>query len=137
MNKITVVANIKAPLKMVWKCWTDPSHVINWNFASNDWHCPSAENTLTVGGEFHYIMAAKDESFSFDFWGKFVHIEEERLIEIMLGDGRKMSLMFESVGDETRVTETFDPEDTNPLELQKAGWQAILDNFKKYTEAGF
>lgn len=122
---------------MVWKCWTDPSHVINWNFASNDWHCPSAENTLSVGGEFHYIMAAKDESFSFDFWGKFVHIEEERLIEIMLGDGRKMSLMFESVGDETRVTETFDPEDTNPLELQKAGWQAILDNFKRYTEAGF
>ena len=137
MNKINVVANIKAPLKMVWKCWTDPSHVINWNFASNDWHCPSAENTLSVGGEFHYIMAAKDESFSFDFWGKFVHIEEERLIEIMLGDGRKMSLMFESVGDETRVTETFDPEDTNPLELQKAGWQAILDNFKRYTEAGF
>ena len=137
MNKINVVANIKAPLKMVWKCWTDPSHVINWNFASNDWHCPSAENTLTVGGEFHYIMAAKDESFSFDFWGKFVHIEEEKLIEIMLGDGRKMSLMFESVGDETTVTETFDPEDTNPLELQKAGWQAILDNFKKYTEAGF
>ena len=137
MNSITVKANIKAPLTMVWKSWTEPNHVQNWNFASNDWHCPTAENDFTIGGEFHYMMAAKDGSFSFDFWGKFVVIEDEKLIETMLGDGRKVSVLFESIGEEIIVTETFEPEDTNPIELQEQGWQAILNNFKNYAEGLF
>ena len=137
MNSITVKANIKAPLTMVWKCWTEPNHVQNWNFASNDWHCPTAENDFTIGGEFHYMMAAKDGSFSFEFWGKFVVIEDEKLLETMLVDGRKVSVLFESIGEETMVTETFEPEDTNPIELQEQGWQAILNNFKNYAEGLF
>ncbi len=137
MNQITVSANIKAPLTMVWKCWTEPNHVQNWNFASSDWHCPTTENDLKIGGEFHYMMAAKDGSFSFDFWGTFMNIQEEKSLEIILGDGRKMSVLFEGIGEETIITEIFEPEEINSIELQKEGWQAILDNFKKYTEELF
>lgn len=137
MKQITVTANIKAPLTIVWKCWTEPNHVQNWNFASSDWHCPTAENDLKIGGEFHYMMAAKDGSFSFDFWGTFMNIQEEKSLEIILGDGRKMSVLFEGIGEETNITEIFEPEEINSTELQKEGWQSILDNFKKYTEGHF
>ncbi len=137
MKQITVTANIKAPLTMVWKCWTESNHVQNWNFASSDWHCPTAENDLNIGGEFHYMMAAKDGSFSFDFWGTFINIQEEKSLEIILGDGRKMSVLFEGIGEETIITEIFEPEEINSTELQKEGWQAILDNFKKYAEGHF
>lgn len=137
MKQITVSANIKAPLTMVWKCWTESNHVQNWNFASSDWHCPTAENDLNIGGEFHYMMAAKDGSFSFDFWGTFINIQEEKSLEIILGDGRKMSVLFEGIGEETIITEIFEPEEINSTELQKEGWQAILDNFKKYAEGHF
>ena len=137
MKQITVTTNIKAPLTMVWKCWTEPNHVQNWNFASSDWHCPTTENDLKIGGEFHYMMAAKDGSFSFDFWGTFMNIQEEKSLEIILGDGRKMSVLFEGIGEEAIITEIFEPEEINSIELQKEGWQAILDNFKKYTEELF
>lgn len=137
MKQITVTANIKAPLTMVWKCWTEPNHVQNWNFANNDWHCPTAESDFTIGGEFHYMMAAKDGSFSFDFWGTFMNIQEEKSLEIILGDGRKMTVLFEGIGEETIITELFEPEEINSIELQKEGWQAILDNFKKYAEGHF
>lgn len=137
MKQITVKANIKAPLTMVWKCWTEPNHVQNWNFANNDWHCPTAESDFTIGGEFHYMMAAKDGSFSFDFWGTFMNIQEEKSLEIILGDGRKMTVLFEGIGEETIITEIFEPEEINSIELQKEGWQAILDNFKKYAEGHF
>jgi uncharacterized protein YndB with AHSA1/START domain len=134
MNQIEVKSTINAPLSQVWEFWTLPNHIVNWNFASNDWHCPKAENNLEIGGEFHYLMEAKDGSFNFDFWGTYVNIEVEKQIEILLGDGRKMSVLFEFSDNKTIITEKFDPESVNPVELQKAGWQMILDNFKLYIE---
>jgi uncharacterized protein YndB with AHSA1/START domain len=134
MNQIEVKSTINAPLSQVWEFWTLPNHIVNWNFASNDWHCPKAENNLEIGGEFHYLMEAKDGSFNFDFWGTYVIIEVEKQIEILLGDGRKMSVLFEFSDNKTIITEKFDPESVNPLELQKTGWQMILDNFKLYIE---
>jgi len=132
---ITVTTIINVPIQKVWEYWTKEEHVKNWNFAAADWHCPNATNNLQVGGEFHYIMAAKDNSFSFDFWGTYQKIELEKLIEITLGDGRQMKVGFEAKGDSTVVTEQFEPETQNPEEMQKAGWQMILDNFKKYIES--
>ena len=134
MEQIVVKSIIKAHVSQVWECWTLPKHIIGWNFASNDWHCPKAENNLIIGGEFHYLMEAKDRSFNFDFWGTYVIIEEGKYIEILLGDGRRMSVLFELLENETIITEKFDPETENTVELQKTGWQMILDNFKLYVE---
>jgi uncharacterized protein YndB with AHSA1/START domain len=134
MTQITVQTIIQAPLPKVWQCWTQNEHVVHWNFASADWYCPKAENNLLVGGEFHYTMAARDNTMSFDFWGIYTQVENEKRIEILLGDGRKMSVLFELSPSGVLVTEHFDPEDQNPTELQKTGWQMILDNFKDYTE---
>ncbi|MFZ9221355.1 MAG: SRPBCC domain-containing protein [Sediminibacterium sp.] len=131
---ITVTTIINVPLQKVWEYWTKEEHVKNWNFAASDWHCPNATNNLQVGGEFHYTMAAKDNSFSFDFWGTYQNIEPEKSLEITLGDGRQMKVGFEAKGDSTVVTEQFEPETQNPEEMQKAGWQMILDNFKAYVE---
>lgn len=136
MNTITVSTHIASPINNVWQYWTEPQHIMNWNFASNDWHCPKADNTLIVGGEFHYLMSAKDNSFSFDFWGTYVSITTEKSIEIILGDNRKVFVAFEAIdSNNTKVTETFEPEGQNSAELQQTGWQLILDNFKKYVEA--
>ena len=134
MQLITVQSNIHAPLQKVWEYFTNPQHVINWNFAMPEWHCPSATNQLEVGGEFHYTMAARDNSMSFDFWGTYQKIEKEKNIEILLGDGRSMLVTFEMTDDTTIITEKFEPEEENPVEMQQAGWQLILDNFKRYVE---
>lgn len=134
MKKITVKATINSATNKVWEYWTNPEHVKNWNFAASDWHCPEAINNLVVGGEFHYTMAAKDNSFSFDFWGTYQKIELGKSLEILLGDGRNMRVSIESTGTDTLITEEFEPENQNPVEMQEAGWQMILDNFKKYVE---
>jgi uncharacterized protein YndB with AHSA1/START domain len=134
MNLIKVESIIDAPINKVWESWTKEEHVKNWNFASSDWHCPNAINKLVIGGEFHYTMSAKDNSMSFDFWGTYEKIVIEKGIEILLGDGRKMKVTFESSDVGTIVTEEFEPEQENPAEMQQAGWQMILDNFKKYVE---
>ena len=134
MEQIEVKSIINAPISHVWDYWTLPNHIVNWNFASNDWHCPKAENNLIIGGDFHYLMEAKDGSFSFDFWGTYVNFGVEKNIEILLGDGRKVTVLFEFSDNKTIITEKFDPETVNPVELQKAGWQMILDNFKLYVE---
>lgn len=134
MEPITVQNTIEAPIENVWALWTDPAHVKNWNFASNDWHCPRANSDFVVGGEFHYIMAAKDGSVEFDFCGTFTKIIDQSAIQIFLEDGREMNLQFITEGQATKVIETFEPEEVNSLELQKQGWQAILDNFKAYVE---
>ena len=131
---IEVQAQIQAPIETVWDCFTNPIHIIRWNFASPDWQCPKATNDLIEGGEFHYTMVAKDGSFEFDFGGTFQQIEDFEKLEIVLGDDRKMSVIFESKGDETFLTELFEPESENSHELQKAGWQAILFSFKNYVE---
>lgn len=132
--QITVQANINASLAQVWECWTNPKHVMHWNFASDDWCCPAATNDLTVGSEFHYTMAAKDDSFSFDFWGTYDNIVFYEILSITLGDGRKLKVTFEAIGNGILLTESFEPESENSIELQQAGWQQILDNFKKYVE---
>ena len=133
-NAITIKATVTAPIAKVWEFWNNPEHIKEWAFASPDWHVPNAENDLRKDGKFSTTMAAKDGSISFDFSGTYTAVEEHKLIEYVLGDGRKVKILFESNGDKTEVTETFDPESTNPLEMQKSGWQAILDNFKRHTE---
>lgn len=135
MKLITVKATVNAPLSQVWEKWTNAHHVTKWNFASPDWHCPSAENNLVEGGEFHYLMAAKDGSFQFDFWGTYQKITIEKSLDITIGDGRKMFVSFEKSGNQTIIEEKFEPEHENSEELQQAGWQAILDNFKQYAES--
>ena len=134
MNMITVNASIQAPITKVWEYWTNPEHVKNWNFAASDWHCPEATNNLEVGGEFHYTMSAKDNSFSFDFWGTYQEIIDQKYLSILIGDGRQMKVSFESTSEVTKVIEEFEPEKVNTEEMQRAGWQMILDNFKKYVE---
>ena len=135
MAYITIETTINAPIARIWEKWTSPEHIQNWNFASPDWHCPKATTDLQVGGEFHYEMASKDGSMSFDFWGTFQQIEDGKMIASVLGDGRKMQVTFETAETGTKVTEQFEPENQNPEEMQKAGWQMILDNFKSYAES--
>jgi uncharacterized protein YndB with AHSA1/START domain len=131
---ITVSVKIDAPVEKVWNYFTQPEHIVNWNFANDDWHSPSAENDLTINGLFKYNMAAKDGSFSFDFWGSYTQIETHKTIAYTMGDGRKAILHFTENNNQTEVVEMFEPEGQNPEEMQQMGWQAILNNFKKYVE---
>lgn len=131
---ITVQATIHAPLEKTWQFWTLPEHIIHWNYASDDWHTPRAENDLRPGGAFSCRMEAKDGSFGFDFGGVYDLVAENQRIEYTLDDGRKVQVAFSKVDNGTFVLETFEAEDMNPMELQQGGWQAILDNFKKYAE---
>lgn len=132
---ITIQATVNAPVDKVWKYWNEPAHIMKWAFASDDWHAPKAENDLRVDGKFSTTMAAKDGSFSFDFGGVYTKVEKHKAIEYILGDGRTVKITFFSEGNQTKVVETFDPENENPEDMQQAGWQAILDNFRKYTES--
>ncbi|QQS44338.1 SRPBCC family protein [Candidatus Roizmanbacteria bacterium] len=131
---ITVQTIINAPMDKVWNYWTEPDHITRWAFASDDWEAPSAENDVRVGGKFKTVMAAKDKSTSFDFTGEYTEVEEHGRIEYDMDDGRHVSVIFETVPDGVKVTETFDPESENSRELQQQGWQAIMDNFKKHVE---
>lgn len=131
---ITVQTTIEAPVKKVWAYWSEPEHIKRWNAASDDWHTPHAENDLRTGGTFSSRMEAKDGSFGFDFGGVYDDVQEHKLIAYTLGDGRKVRIDFTAKGNATEVVETFEAEGTHPIEMQKAGWQAILGNFKKYTE---
>lgn len=132
---ITVQTTVNAPIDKVWKLWTDPEHVMQWNNASDDWHTPKAENDLRVGGRFVYRMEAKDGSFGFDFDGEYTTVEEHKTIEYRIADGRVVRIDFVSDGNTTTVTETFEAEETHSLELQRSGWQSIIDNFKRYVES--
>ena len=132
---ITIAAKVNAPIEKVWEFWTNPEHLKQWNNASPDWHTPSAENDLRPGGKFTYTMAARDGSFSFDFWGIYDIVTDRELITCTLGDNRKVAVKFSSQENATEIVESFDAEDQNPVEMQRAGWQAILDNFKNYTES--
>ena len=134
-TKVTVEATVNAPVEKVWKSWGEPLHITKWCAASDDWHAPKAENDLRTGGTFSTRMEAKDGSFGFDFGGVYDNVKKNELIEYTMGDGRKVHVTFTPVDNTTKVVETFDAETTNPVDMQKAGWQAILDNFKKYTES--
>jgi uncharacterized protein YndB with AHSA1/START domain len=132
---ITVSAIIDAPVQKVWESWTAPEHIIHWNNASPDWHTPRAENDLRAGGKFLSRMESRDGSMGFNFEGEYFNVEPLKLIEYVLADDRKIKVYFEPDGDKTKITEVFDAETENPVEMQQAGWQAILDNFKKYVGA--
>lgn len=134
MEKITIKTTVNAPIEKVWKYFTEPEYIKQWNNASPDWHTPTAANDLTIGGKFSYTMAAKDGSFSFDFEGTYDDIQQNKSIAYTIADGRKVEVTFVTNGSPTEVIETFDPESQNPIEMQRAGWQAILDNFKKLVE---
>ncbi len=131
---ITVETCVNAPVEKVWKYWTEPDHITKWYQASDDWHAPYAENDLRVDGQFRTTMAAKDGSMSFDFGGTYTHVEPLKQIAFALGDGRKVQVIFDAEGSKTKITETFDAESSNPVEMQRAGWRAILESFRKYTE---
>ena len=135
-NIITVENTINAPVKKVWEFWTKPEHIVKWNHASDDWHSPWSKNDLRVGGSFSARMEAKDGSMGFDFGGIYDVIKDNAYIEYTIGDGRKVKISFNALDNDkaTKVVEEFEAEGTHSIEMQKGGWQAILDNFKKYAE---
>jgi uncharacterized protein YndB with AHSA1/START domain len=133
-NTLTVSAEVHASLEKTWERWTTPEHITQWNFASDDWQCPNAINELKPGGKMSWRMEAKDGSMGFDFSGKYEKIELHQHISLLLDDGRSVKVDFTEKNGMTLVTETFETENQNPTEMQRAGWQAILDNFKKHAE---
>ena len=134
-NAITVETTVKAPLSKVWEYWNKPEHIIHWAFASDDWEAPAAERDLRVGGNFKTTMAAKDKSASFDITGIYTVVKQNELIEYDMSDGRHVKEEFIGDPEGVRILVTFDPENENPVEMQRDGWQAISNNFKKYVEA--
>lgn len=137
MKSISVQTIVNAPVERVWECWNEPQHIMKWAFASDDWEAPAATNDLRVGGRFVTTMAAKDGSAKFDFEGVYTVVEPNARLEYTMSDGRKVAVVFaQESEDKTRVEETFDLEDSHTEEQQRAGWQAILENFKKHAEQG-
>jgi uncharacterized protein YndB with AHSA1/START domain len=134
-EKIKIEAVVNQGISKVWMFWNSPEHIIKWNAANDDWHTTQANNDLKVGGKFTSRMEAKDGSFGFDFGGEYQVVDFEKRLTYTMGDGRQVEVVFESQGDSVLIIETFDAETMNSLEMQKAGWQAILNNFKKYAEA--
>ena len=134
-QKITVSATINVERDKVWDYYTIPEHITKWNFASDDWQCPSAVNDMRVGGKYSARMEAKDGSFGFDFEAIYDEITDGKSFIYTMPDGRKVDVNFESVGNSTEATVTFDAETQNPIEMQRGGWQTILNNFKKYAES--
>ncbi|MCC2589936.1 SRPBCC family protein [Chryseobacterium sp. MFBS3-17] len=133
-SKITVETLVHADLDTVWKCYTDPQHITGWNFASADWHCPSVTNQLVPGGLYTARMEARDGSAGFDFQAVYDEIIDQQKIRYTMTDGREAETTFRHEGDSVAVTTIFDAEHSHPVELQQQGWQAILDQFKQYTE---
>jgi uncharacterized protein YndB with AHSA1/START domain len=132
---ITVRTTVNANIDKVWKYYSEPEHITQWAHASDDWHAPYAENDLRKDGRFKTTMAAKDGSVSFDFTGVYTDVQPHKRIAYTMDDGRKVDVLFESDGNTTTVTQTFEAEDQNPIDMQRDGWQAILDNFRKHVEA--
>lgn len=142
---ITIETVVRAPISRVWECWNKPEHVVKWAFTSDDWEAPKAENDLRVGGKFTITMAAKDKSASFDFSGVYNKVTDHELVEYDMDDGRHVKVEFRQLSadadvladkpESVKIIETFDAENENPLDQQRSGWQAILDNFKKYAES--
>lgn len=132
---VTIEATIHAPIDHVWKCWTEPSCITQWNHASDDWHSPAATNDLREGGTFSYRMEAKDGSVGFDFGGTYTQVEPKKVIAYVMEDKREVKTTFEEQGDNVKVTTVFETETENPIDMQKQGWLAILENFKKHTES--
>lgn len=134
MQKITVKAIINAPIEKVWEVWKEPKDIEKWAFASDDWEAREAENDVRVDGKFKTIMAAKDGSSSFEFAGVYTSVRDRALLEYDMDDGRHVKVEFGQTPIGVEITETFDPENENTEEVQRSGWQAILDNFKIHVE---
>lgn len=135
MDKIKIDITILAPVEKVWDYFNTPEHITKWNFAHESWQCPSSENDLRVGGKFKTRMEAKDGSFGFDFEGIYDEVIPNEKIQYHMEDGREVEVIFEKIDENTtKVTEIFDPEQQNPVEMQRDGWYAILNNFHKYVE---
>lgn len=134
MTQITIQTTIQAPIEKVWDGYTKPEHITKWNHASDDWHCPKAENDLRVGGKFISRMEAKDGSFGFDFGGTYEQVEIHQLIEYVMDDGRHVKVTFEPMDEDTKIVIVFDAETENSEDRQRQGWQAILENFRKHVE---
>lgn len=135
MQTIQIQQTINASIERTWDFYTSPSHIINWNFASDDWCYPSAENDLNIGGKYKARMEAKDKSFGFDFEATYTQIVPYQSFQYQIADGRLVDVKFDNVGNQTTITIIFEAETINPIDLQQKGWQAILDNFKKYIES--
>ena len=135
MERITIQSTVNSQPKKVWHLWTAPEHILKWNTASDDWHTTRAENDLRVGGSFLSRMEAKDGSFGFDFEGVYDEVVPLKRIVYTMGDGRKVEVDFKERGKDTVIVSTFDAETQNSIQQQRDGWQAILDNFKKYAES--
>jgi len=133
-TRITVETIVSAEPERVWACWTLPEHIVRWNQASADWQTTRAENDLRVGGKFLSRMEAKDGSAGFDFWGVYDAVEPPCRLDYTIGDGRTVQITFQPTDGGTYIVETFEAESENSVELQRQGWQAILDSFKKYVE---
>lgn len=133
--KITVETTIDADVRKVWECYTKPEHITKWNFAADDWQCPRASNDLKAGGKYAARMEAKDGSFGFDFEAIYDEVVDGKKLSYTMEDGRQAITRFEDLGGKTKVTTSFDAESQNSREMQQQGWQAILNNFKKYVEA--
>jgi uncharacterized protein YndB with AHSA1/START domain len=133
-KSITIQTIVNAPLEKVWRSWNEPQHIIRWAFASKDWEAPHAENDVRIGGRFKTVMAAKDKSTGFDFTGTYTNVVDHELIEYDTDDDRHVQVKFKNLADGVEIIETFEPEKINPEEMQRSGWQAILDNFKEYVE---
>ncbi len=133
--KISVEVLVKSDINAVWSAWTTPNDIKQWNAASDDWHTPRSENDLRVGGRFSTRMEARDGSMGFDFEGTYTKVDENKLIEYKMDDGRMVSVIFKTERNGVRVIETFDAEDENSAEQQRQGWQSILDNFARHVQA--
>jgi uncharacterized protein YndB with AHSA1/START domain len=135
-DTITVAALVRAPAAKAWQSYTAPDEITQWNHASDDWHTPWAENDLRPGGKFLYRMEAKDGSFGFDFCGTYERVESNQCLAYTLDDGRRVTVTLEKEeAGGTCIAVEFEPEAANSIELQRSGWQAILDSFKAYVEA--
>ncbi len=134
-DKISIDAIVNKRRSDVWRLFNEPRHITGWNFASDDWCCPRAENDLRVGGRLCLRMEAKDGSFGFDYEAIYDVVAAQQKLAYTMPDGRHVETRFEDLDEATKVTTEFDPESSNPLEMQRDGWQAILNNFKKYAES--
>jgi len=135
MDKVKIDITILASVEKVWDYFNAPKHITKWNFAHESWYCPRSENDLKVGGKFNNRMEAKDGSFGFDFIGVYDEVILNERIKYHIEDGREVELIFEKIDENTtKVTEIFDPEKQNSVEMQREGWYAILNNFHKYVE---
>ena len=133
-TRITVTTTVAVSPELAWAYWTEPRYITQWNQASEDWHTPRADNDLRVGGKFSSRMESRDGKYGFDFWGVYTAVEPYQLLASTLGDERKVSVLFEAVNGGTKITETFEAESENSVELQRTGWQSILDSYKRYVE---